>query len=265
MLGNKLKNGLFLSTVLMCSAVNAQTDVLIKVIEFPKLPAVPYVEKTKEIMKQESQIRTFVPIYSKNHMNNYASLNNPLPLYGGWYLNPIDRYGCRRGDIVLVNARGGEKRFPIKTDRNEKDAKDWDKVEPLDCSLSATPKILNSWIMNTRYIAFETSDPGFVLFDFIKGEFVKVLVMSPSRTKMPLQIKTALDGSVYLETPGVSAVDKKRFFLDENGQIIKAPVDQSIHKYAFAYREMYMCQEALSLGETCTNQEQLKKLFLRKN
>lgn len=241
---------------------NAQTQNLINVIPFEKLPVVPYIEKSPQEIKKEEEIRTFVPIYSKNHLNFYSTNQYPLPLYGGWSLKPIHRYGCRTGDVILINNKGQERKFPIKTQRGNVNAKDWDDIEPIDCPSEASPKLLNSWIMNSRYIAFETSDPGFFLFDFIKGDFIYNLVLN--KNNYPITLKSSLNGTIYFYAPNLSTVEQKRMFIDEKGIVVKATVNQSIHNQAFAFREMYMCQEALSWGESCTNIEQLKKIFYRK-
>lgn len=251
-----------MSLLLTCFATGAmaqKADFVIKVTTFGKLPAVPYVEKTPQQLKVEEATRTIVPIYNGNALNYYPTQTHPLPLYGNWGVRPIDRYGCRIGDIVIVNAKGVEKRFPIKTDRNEPNARDWDELKGVDCPFEASPKLVNSWIANSRYIVFETSDPGFVAFDFIKGEFVKNLVLKSHK----MSIATALDGSIYFKSPVVSTVEQNRFFVDDGGNVLKAPVDIPGHKYAFAFRESYMCQEALSWGENCTHQDQLKRLFAR--
>lgn len=250
-----------LSSFMFPTVVNAQSEVVIKVTPFSKLPAVPYTEKSKQQVRQEEQVRTVVPIYNNNYLNYYSSKLYPLPLYGGWNIRPIHRYGCRTGDIVLVNAQGVERKFPIKTSRVSDDAKSWDKLTGIDCPFEATPKLVNSWISNSRYVVFETSDPGFVAFDFIKGQFVNNLVLKTSN----ISVKTALDGSIYFNSPKVSTVEQNRYFVDASGNKLIAPVDESIHRFAFAYREMYMCQEALSWGENCSYQDQLKKIFSRKN
>ncbi len=257
---NKLKSIVLLLGLFNSSFAFAQSDIVIKVTPFEKLPAVPYVEKTPQQVKYEEQIRTFVPIYNKNYLNFYPSKLYPLPLYGGWSVRPIDRYGCRVGDIVLVNNKGVEVKFPIKTERDSSEAKKWDKLEGVECPFEAAPRLEGSWIMNSRYVVFETSDPGFVAFDFISGRFVKNLVL---KTQL-ITVKSGVDGGIFFNSPKISRVEQNRYFVDEDGKPLKAPVDQSIHTNAFAYREMYMCQEALSWGENCTYPDQLKKLFGRK-
>lgn len=252
---------LSLGLAFIAPLAQAQTQVLIKTSPFEKLPAMPYVEKSPAQIQQEEQTRTFVPIYGKNHLNFYPSQKYPLPLYGNWGLRPIHRYGCRTGDIVIVNAKGVEKKFPIKTERTNSDAREWDKVNPIDCPAQAAPRLINSWIMNSRYIAFETSDPGFVLFDFVKGEFVNHLVLKPDN--YPVILKSGIDGTIFFHAPKIPTVEQNRYFTDTEGKPIRAALDTSNHRFAFAFREMYMCQEALSWGEPCTDIKQLRSIFAR--
>lgn len=193
--------------------------------------------------------------YNTKKMNTQIDLRYggpDLPLIKNWTLHSSPEQGCLKYRIVLKN---GDKTVSFLTSKNRNSGF---LDRRLSC-LGGSASIYNAYYLNSQYIAFNTSEPGWVFFDHKNGGFLPFVLETNPNHHSHLFITNT--GRVLVEIQENSqgktnstGIDRKADGLREvvlGGKNLEAPFDEKDYLTLQERARVFSCYIETKNGRHC--------------
>jgi hypothetical protein len=147
-----------------------------------KITQLPLIDKATE-----STVYPSVPITLWSSITD-----NETYIIGGWSLIPDDQRSCFTYIVKLGDEKGNIARKEIKLMKNSSFLSKWSQ-----CTFAGSAAVYDAYILNTKYIAITTSEPGFIFFNRQDGTFLtKSLLQEPC---LDYKFSTLYDGTPVID------------------------------------------------------------------
>ena len=155
-----------------------------------------------------------------------ATLEEPVKLFAGWSVQTPENLGCLNHTLVLKKDNIVAK-FNIKQNRNS------GFFERRASCIGGKATVYKAVYLNTQYIAFSTSEPGWIFFDYKNAKFLPFIIgtnpnhnsnlFATQKGKILIEIQVNSQGKT-----NSTGIDKEANGLREitvNNQSLEAPLN----------------------------------------